>query len=227
MPVSCLILAGLALWGCAQRHEDRPDEPRLRPPAEVVVVAPVLNLSGRSDWDALKVTDWLASELQTFPHAAVVPVNRALAALRVAGLERVETPADAQALARALGADATLVAAVTEFDPYEPLRIGWIMQWYVADTVPQGAALAAEGAAAGPEMQFQRVFSAADERVLEEVKEYADRHEGHASPYEWRVYVKRQEWFIRYSCWSSIRSMLERRSQYRTAGPVHSAEAGW
>lgn len=223
-----MTITAVAVSGCAPQRAKTAPEPEFPPSVEVVVVAPVLNLSDRSDWDELRVTDWLASELSGFHGAAVVPVNRTLAALEVAGLRRVESPEDARALARLLGADATLVAAVTEFSPYEPVRIAWVMQWYETDGVLPaergGAALASEPGMGEPAVQVQRVFSAADEEVLEEVRDYADDRDGHGSPYDWRVYVKSQELFVRYSCWSAIQSMLTQRGGYRTQAPDHSAE---
>ena len=47
-------------------------------------------------------------------------------------------------------------------------------------------------------------MNAADERVTHEIKEFADQREGDDSPYGWRKYVKSQELYVRYSCWSLI-----------------------
>src|SRR5215470_9236569 len=77
-----VFLCAWSVCGCAQRH----DAHFLLPPSPVtVVVAPVLNLSNSRDWDPLKVTDWVASELQQFPGVTVIPVNRAAAVLAQAG----------------------------------------------------------------------------------------------------------------------------------------------
>ena len=46
------------------------------------------------------------------------------------GKTAVETPQDALDLAGELGADATLVAAITEYQPYDPPIVGVVMQWY-------------------------------------------------------------------------------------------------
>lgn len=201
----------------------------------VVVVAPVLNLSPSDEFDSLKITDILASELQSFPNISVMPVNLSLAALARAGRSLVETPAQALELAREFGADATLVAAVTEYDPYDPPAMGLVLQWYEPAQAseqergfdPVGASrqaaavrhpdqdLRAEGV--GPLLQVQRVFNAASEDVLEEVREFASDREGHASPYAWRKYLKVQELYVRYCCWSAIRTMLSQRNQPPTA----------
>ena len=85
------------------------------PPRQVIVVAPVLNLSNSTEFDTLKVTDAVASEAVGFPGIGVVPVNLVLAALAERGTTRVESPAEAVELARRFGAQATLVTAVTEY----------------------------------------------------------------------------------------------------------------
>jgi hypothetical protein len=160
----------------------------------------VLNLSNSPDWDTLRVSDWLASEMQQFPGLTVIPVNRSAAALVQQGKESVESPEDAIQLAREFGADATVVTAITEYSPYDPPVVGMIMQWYSTNT---------------PEMQIQRVYNAAVDQTLSELKDYAQTREGQESPYEWRVHSKSQELFVRYCCWATIRSMLSQ----RTRGP--------
>jgi hypothetical protein len=226
---------GLALIfsnGCALLHRPADGDRQVRTPPLVVVVAPVLNLSNSTEWDPLKVTDIVASELQSFPDVFVIPVNRTLAALALTGKDVVETPQDALELAREFNADATIVTAITEYNPYDPPIVGVVMQWYgtshgveprgfdpvsasrqAAEVLPAGSAQAAEAA---PLVQVQRVFDAADEAVLDEVRQYASRRTGHGSPYGWRVHLKSQELFVRFSCWSCIRPMLLERKPDRT-----------
>lgn len=228
------LLASLVFSGCAAPRAAQ----AVASPATAVVVAPVLNLSNSSDWDPLKVTDIVASELQSFPDVVVVPVNRTLAALSLTGKTIVETPQDALDLAAALGADATLVTAITEYDAYYPPRLGVVMQWYARRPEEPRAGLdpvAASRQAADigppptppgetqPAVQVQRVYDAAHAAVLDDVRAYARRRGGHGSPYGWRLYVKSQEHFIRYCCWASIRSMLLAEEPARTESPADEA----
>jgi len=220
----------LVTTGCVQLRRPTEVEPPAAPP-QVVVVAPVLNLSNSSDWDPLKVTDIVASEFQSFPGVVVIPVNRTLAALTLLGRDAVETPQDALDLAEAFHADATVVTAITEYNPYDPPIVGVVMQWYApwrqegsppfdpvsasrqaSEVVPKTST--AHGAAT-PLLQVQRVYNAADEAVLTDVRCFAAWRTGHGSPYGWRIYVKSQELFVRYCCWASIRSMLLEREQHR------------
>lgn len=214
----------------------------LPPPPVVIAVAPVLNLSNRNDWDPVKVTDWLASEMQGFPGVVVIPVNRSAAALAARGLTAVHSADEALLLSEALGADVTIVAALTEFSPYDPPIVGLVLQWYERGTAPGGlqidpsaasraASYASDGgppqragAESAPRYQFQRVYNGADGVVLEDVKDFARQRPGHESPFAWRVHLRSQELFIRYSCYAAFRSIQQARAgSYRS--PAAAVEA--
>jgi hypothetical protein len=210
--------------GCVRAERQAPP-PIPRP--RVLVIAPVLNLSGSQDFDALKITDLVASEFQSFPDVAVIPVNLTLAELERRGKTAVECPEDAVALARALGADATIVTGITEYDPYSPPVIGWVMQWYPvtgrSGDLTERVASELSDQKPGPRFQVQRVFNAADDQVLEQVRAFAGTREGHDSPHGWRKYLRSQELYVRFSCSATIRTILTLDSNSRTA--VQSSEA--
>lgn len=179
-----------------------------------VVVAPVVNLSDTREIDTLRLTDWVASEAASIDRISVVPVNLTLAVLARAGKTRVETADDAQWLAGQFGADATLVSAITEYDPYDPPRIAWIMQWYEMRADSSALSPRRDLAGASPEssprptFQVQRVFYAAADEIKDEIRKYADDRDEHKSAYGWRRYVKSQELYARYCCWSMIRTII-------------------
>ncbi len=215
--VRIALAAGTALQLTGCLRPDRSD-PRTKPAYEatrVVVVAPVINLSGDEGFDALQVTDILAAELASQRAIAVIPVNLALAALERRGKSRVESPEEALALAREFGADAAVVAAVTDYDPYHPPTLGMILQWYAPVGNVWEEARAGAGPAAdvdgGPYVQWQvqRVFRGSDEALVEELKEFGKRRNAHESPYDWQQYAHSQKAWVRFSCWSAIRTMLE------------------
>jgi len=231
-------VGALLTLGCAAKQQG-PDARQPSPSRpQVFVVAPVINLSGSTDFDPLQVTDIVASEFLSFPGTSVIPVNLTLAALARAGKTQVETPEDALELAREFGADATIVTAITEYDPYDPPIVGLVMQWYAVPQaarrtgldpvstsrqasgtgVPQGVAAVPETA---PKWQVQRVFNAAHESILDEVRSFAAEREGHASPYAWRQYVKSQKLFLRFSIWSAIRPIHQ---QWRRCGVTTEAD---
>lgn len=212
-----MVSIGLAACGCAAGARSYRAVETPLPPTRVVVVAPVINLSGNEEFDGLQLTDIVAAELSSFRALAVIPVNLTLAALARVGKTRVETPEDALALAREFGADATLVTAVTHYDPYVPPTLGLILQWYEptrnaweGSAPAPGAAELAADPAARPYMQWQvqRVFRAADERVTDEVREFAGLRDGAESPLAWRRYTHAQKHFAEFCSWSAIRTML-------------------
>lgn len=203
--------AALSLAGCAAggRHENDPPEHAFVPP-QVLVVAPVINLSNTAELDTAKLTDTLAAEFLAFRGVTVVPPNLAAAALARRGKARVDSPGEAQALAREFSADATIVMAVTHYDPFHPPRIGLVMQWYAAPRASEvrpagGGADSARGTA--PLLQVQRVYNAADEDLYDDVKRYADDRDEEEGPYDWKRYLRSQELFMRYCCWAAIRTM--------------------
>jgi hypothetical protein len=231
--VFSLTVSVLFVSGCAQLHEPANVEPDPEP-AQVVVVAPVLNLSNSTDWDPLKVTDILASEFQSFPGIVVIPVNRTLAALALRGKSTVETAEDALELAREFQADATVVAAITEYDPYDPPRVGIVMQWYATDqrrgttefdpvvASRQAADVSLAGsegyrAGAAPILQVQQVYNAAENAVQADIRAFAASRRGYRSAYGAQIHTKSQELFLRYCCWASIRTMVLERTPSQTA----------
>jgi hypothetical protein len=205
----------------------------------VIVVAPVLNLSGSEDFDPLKISDLIASELATFPDTAVVPVNLALAELDRQGKRWVETPDDAVRLGRVFGADATVVTAITEYRPDAPPVVGMVMQWYpTRPAQPSGRALdpvaasrssrtpdvsLSADATPAPMLQVQRVFNASHDAVANELKDYARTRDASDSPYGWQRYTKSQELYVRYCGWALIRTMVSLSGGIRAAGASNEA----
>lgn len=186
---------------------------------------PVLNLSNRTGWDELQVTDMLAGELQSLPEFAVIPVDRVLATLASRGQDHARTAAEVRQVGRELGADWVLLAAVTEFDPYDPPRVGLTLQGYrTAWNIVEGGRLdpvaasrlavdsppaAAEEEADAPCLQSQVVLDAATQETRERLKDYASRRVGYESPFGWRVHAKSQQLFLRFSCHEAIQSIRQ------------------
>jgi hypothetical protein len=227
MALLMLSVVGLSLWGC--QSTGRPSAgPTLHAPARTFVLPPVINLSGSQDFDALKVTDLFASELLSFPGVTVIPVNLTLAALARNGKSRVETPAEAVALANEFGADATLVVAITEYDPYDPPVIGLIMQWYPATggggPITQ-VEVAADATPIAPRYQVQRVFNAADKDVVRDLRHFAKQRDHDTSPYGWKRYKQTQELYLRYCGTALFRTIITQNGLCPAAAELGEAES--
>jgi hypothetical protein len=220
--ISVVAVFWAAICGCSSQHESAPSLPA-RP--VVLVVAPVLNFSGAQDFDPLKVTDLLASEFVAAGDVAVIPVNRVLAELGRRGKATAETPADAAELARTFGADATVVMAVTEYNPYDPPVIGLILQWYDALPEHSGSGGLSADSAPTPRWQVQRVFNAADEEVVKQLKEFARHRDGGRSPYGWQRWMKSQELYVRFCSAMLIRTIKQLNAKARDTAEPHEASS--
>ena len=212
------------LGGCGSPKRVEPAlvvRPELGP--MTIAVAPALNLSGTTDFDPDRFADLMASELSYFEGISVVPVSRVLSVLAAQGAEGVESPTHALELVRLLGADAILVFAVTEYDPYDPPSIGISAQLYGARPGPglrtiDPVALSREAclATAAPSAsatrrllaQTQRVFDAAHAAVVADVREFAKDRSADDSAFGWRRYLVSQQDYIRFCCQATIRDLL-------------------
>jgi hypothetical protein len=189
-----------------------------------VAVAPALNFSGRLDFDRDVVADLMASELAQVDGFEVLPVSRVLAVLGQQPLPAVQSPAHAGQIAAALGADALLVFAITEYNPYEPPVIGITAQLYrrgaaadVAGHDPVGVAgsagervVASVAAADVPLAQSTHVYNSAHEDIAEAVRKYASDRDADHDPFGARRYTASQQHYLRFCCHETIRELVQR-----------------
>lgn len=87
-------------------------------------VAPLANESGVSFADTAMIADAIIARIDEVEGLSCLPLNRTLAAMRARQMTAVRTPADARALAQALGAEGLIVGTVTAYDPYDPPKLG-------------------------------------------------------------------------------------------------------
>jgi hypothetical protein len=196
-----------------------------------VAVAPALNFSGSSDFDREAVADLMASELSHVDGFEVIPVSRVLAVLAWQEREGIESPTHALEVRQALGADAILVFAVTEYDPYIPPVVGIAAQLYgtfpgEAFTgvdpvrVSRSAAPLSERPVASsnePLAQTTRVFNAAHEPTAVEVKAFAKLRDADESPFGWRKYMVSQQHYLRFCCQATIKELVQNGVSRRVA----------
>ena len=222
-----LLVGGMMPVGCAGRHE--PVEPVVVPNPTLgrvtIAVAPALNFSGSTDFDPNRFADLMAGELSYAEHISVIPVSRVLGVLASQGVDRVESPAHASEIAARVGADAILVFAVTEYDPYDPPRVGISAQLFAAtpkrDTGDHGEPATGIGSSETsirPLTDTQRRFDAAHADVADEIRSFARQRDADGSAYGWRKYVVSQQHFIQYCCSSTVRALLNTRSEVAKIG---------
>ncbi len=94
-----------------------------------VAVAPFFNLSAEPSVDSRRFALAYYSELQKTSNYQVIPVGIVEAAIQENDLN-LTSSADAVKLARILDADAVVVGAVTEYNPYYPPQLAVHIRWY-------------------------------------------------------------------------------------------------
>ena len=129
--------AGLltALAGCSEPPPQYGVERSLPLPGgkrQSWAVAPVLNLSGQKEVDAILQADLVYQQLQQVAGLTVLPVNRVAelyAALRLK--EGVQSEKEALAVCDLLHCDGLIVPTITIFDPYNPPKLGASLQLFL------------------------------------------------------------------------------------------------
>lgn len=224
MHLVALTMAGLlATGGGCERKSVTPVVMRHPGNATLTIaVAPAWNFSGSGDLDVNRLADLMASELTYAEGVSVVPVSRVLGVLSAQGVDRVLSPTHALELTELLGADLVLVFAVTEYDPYDPPSFGLSAQLYGTRPGPRRstldpvalsrkAALDATDPAPisrGLMASSQRVYDAAHDAVVADIRRFAAQRGGDDSPYGWRKYLVSQQHFMRFCCYATAEALL-------------------
>jgi hypothetical protein len=224
-------LAGLAVGCKPEKTEPKVSSPF--PGSMTIAVAPVLNFSGEFTLDPVKAADLLASELSDVDGIVVLPVNRVMAVLAMQNKRQIESPLHALAVAEAVGAEAILVPAVTEYDPYTPV-VGLVLQMYTvprrpmapldARTLSRQSAPLAIGEMTDPMQptsQTQVIFNGTHEDVVKSLRYYAKSRDEDANPLGWRQYLKVQSLYLRF-CWHDA---IERLMEAERAGQALAADS--
>ena len=135
-----LLAAGCRLTGF---YLDNPENPM----GDVRRIA-VLPISSPGSADPMKLGDLLAGELVQFPGVEVVRPGETLAEARKNALALTDERS-VRALGRLVGADAVLIAELTEYNPYYPQRVAVAAQLFFMRTPPSDARSAIDLSAAG------------------------------------------------------------------------------
>jgi len=216
--VSCALLGGCSRQAPLTTQIRNPWMGSMR-----IAVAPALNFSGSRGFDAEIVADIMASELSHVDGLVVIPVSRVLSVLAQQGRDRIQSPAQAIEVMQALGAEAILVFAVTEYDPYEPPIVGITAQIYgsaydnrvarvdpvQASRAPSPVGVHTVAAPNEPVAQSSHVFNAAHEPVVRAVKTFARLRGADDSAFGWEKYLVSQEHYLRFCCQATIKELVQ------------------
>ena len=225
--VGLLMVVGIGMalsaWGCGTVSVKPVRVTNERLGRLAIGVAPAMNFSGSADFDPNRVADLMASELGYVEKVDVIPLSRTLAVLARQGRTEIESPGHALEVARQLGADALLLFAITEYQPYEPPVVGIAAQLYGVQRRDQGGRVdpirvtrqaSPFGGATGADSfgllaQSEQVFDASHDSVVERIKRYDHRRRADASPFGWRKVVVSQTEYLRFCCHETVRALME------------------
>lgn len=207
-----LSVTALLLCGCSQSERAGTTGPT-HEPVLTWAVAPALNFSGNAAFDPVQVADLMASELTSVPGLGVIGPNRVLAILVEQGVMRIQSPEHALQVSERLGADAIVVFAITEYEPYTPVVAMAAQVYSRQDRPPVLDPVAASRMARPfpvpdrrdalrPVAQVQRVFNAEHNEIQRDVECYAESRDAIDSPYGWRKYLKSQQLYLRFCCYA-------------------------
>ena len=102
------------------------------PQLSKIAIAPFFNLSTEPTVDGRRFALAYFNELQLVPGYEVIPVGTVEQAIKD-GNNALGGPEDARRLAQALGVDAIVIGAVTDYSPYYPPRCAMQVEWYAAN----------------------------------------------------------------------------------------------
>lgn len=170
---------------------------------QVWAVVPLINESGSASADGMVIADKLVTELSRQPKVDVVPVVRTLEAMRQLEMPVVTSLGDALALRQQLGVDGLVVGSITNYDPYDPPKLGLALELYVDPVTPmrttdirQLSRAATDGSAKlnpvgdnQPVTAVSGIFDAADPAVERDLQRWAKyQGVGSGDPHNWRLY---------------------------------------
>jgi hypothetical protein len=209
------LLCALALAGCEdlfggdKKTKPEPVEYTLMSPYKGVhslAVAPAINLSGTHDFDVLTVSDALFEELQQVGGLNVLPLNKTLIAMQRLNIRTIDSPLTAQKLAEFLEVDCLIIPSVTTFDPYNPPKMGMILQMYTPRHLSRDNTVTSDRQ---PVSQVSAVFNASNQTVLRELRDFAQGRTQYDSALQDERFLMDADAYTRFVCHAMVRRMIE------------------
>jgi hypothetical protein len=209
-----LILCVGMLAGCEFFTGEKPVPP---PPVEYTLlspykgthslaVAPAVNLSGSHDFDVLAVSDALFEEMQQVGGLNVLPLNKTLAAMQRLQMRSIDSPLAAQKLAEFLEVDGLVIPSVTAYDPYNPPKMGMILQMYTPRHLAADNTVVSDRQ---PVSQVAAVFNASNQTVLRELRDFAQGRTQYDSALQDERFLADADAYTRFVCHAMVRRLIE------------------
>lgn len=187
-------------------------------------VAPLANETGDPSVPTDRVADALVHAAATTRGLGTLPLSRTIAAMNQLGLRSITSPAEAAAVARAMGVDGLVIGSVTAYDAYDPPRLGLNLALHVVGGVSGGSGLDIDGLRGRPTGSDEVrsggvpgrpastvVFLAEgrDQDVQMELRLFATgRHEENTA-LGWRRYLASMDLFTEFAAHAAVLRLLD------------------
>jgi hypothetical protein len=213
--------------GCSLFDDHKPPPPAEFPmetpygDTRTLAVAPAINLSGTRDFDPLVVSDTVYTEATQVRGLNVLPLNKTLMAMDHLGVRTISDPQVAQQIAEFLHADGLIVPAITAYDPYNPPMVGMTLQLYTPRNLtptiaedaaqPNASSTTSDPAAPlrQPVSQVSAVFSASNQSVLRELRNYATGRTEYDSALREQRFLLDADAYMRFVAHAMIRRLMD------------------
>ena len=216
-----LLLGSLVLgWlvGCSQRY-DLKQPNRLSAPYQGTVlwaIAPLVNESGTSAVNTIRISDALTEELQQVQGINTVPVTRTLAVMQKLRMRAVTTMDDAQKLIDTLGVKGLIIGNVTAWDPYTPPTLGLALQLFIPSDRSNSSRTneltdqSNETSRAAPiaAAQAAGIFDASDHTTLEKLAMFATGRTHPSTAYGDDIYLMKMDLYTKFVAHQLLAELL-------------------
>ena len=217
-----LLIGGLMLAllaSCSQRHSLKQPNRLQAPYPETVLwaIAPLVNESGTTAVNTVRISDALTEELQQVQGINTVPVTRTLAVMQKLRMRAVTTPKDAKTLMDTLGVNGLIVGNVTAWDPYTPPTLGLALQLFIpadrsssprTDELPDQSNTTSR---AGPiaAAQAAGIFDASDHNTLERLALFANGRTHPSTAYGDDIYLMKMDLYTKFVAHQLLAELLQ------------------
>lgn len=247
MRVSLLAaLTAMLSGGCEMFDRYKPIDPLVAPYStrRVWAVAPLTNESGSLQADGVRTADQLSRQLANAGNLDVMPLNRVLLAMDALKLTAIRTPAEAIKLMGTLGVDGLLVGSISAYDPYDPPKLGLVIDLYTSAKLEARDAIDARrltyaGTENPPNSTDQPrpikqpvtsvtfVLDAADPTTREQIQRYGqDRSADEKDKRSWRRYRISMDLFTEFASYVACWRLMQAEKQRITPAATEPARPG-
>lgn len=214
------------IMGCESPKTRKPSPPlaSYAPYPALIAVAPFSNESGVpiSSSKILQVGDGVVAAVNQVQGWNAVPLNRTIQKMSQLGINEIPDLQTAADLVRAMEVDAIILGTITEWDPYDPPRLGANVILLAEDGVEQRVLnpRALEGSTGGESREFESqprqiaqivgIYDAAQHATLVRLKNYAagryDLLGGFDPPERYYLMVFRR--YVEFATWCLVEGIL-------------------